>query len=131
ILTRLEQPKNANLSLLQKLKLYNGKSLPGFTEDNIKELREHAVNEGMIGISPRYVQDKISNALVSHPEATSVNPFMVLNELETRWKHHSLITNEETRNHYRELIGVVKQEYTNTVKNEVQRAIAADEDALK
>jgi serine protein kinase len=36
VLTRLEEPKNASLSLLQKLKLYNGKSLPGFTEDNIK-----------------------------------------------------------------------------------------------
>ena len=98
---------------MQKLKLYNGKTLPGFTEDNIKELREQAVNEGMIGISPRYVQDKISNALVAHPEAKSINPFMVLNELESGFKHHSLITNEETRNHYRELIGVVKQEYTN------------------
>ncbi|HWB11773.1 MAG TPA: serine protein kinase [Pirellulales bacterium] len=131
ILTRLEEPKNANLSLLQKLKLYNGKTLPGFTEDNIKELREQTTNEGMHGISPRYVQDKISNALVAHPDATSINPFMVMNELESGLKHHSLITNEETRNQYRELLGVVKEEYENIVKNEVQRAIAADEDALK
>jgi serine protein kinase len=131
ILTRLEEPKNASLSLLQKLKLYNGKSLPGFTEDNIKELREQAANEGMHGISPRYVQDKISNALVSHPEAKSINPFMVLNELDAGLKHHSLITADEIKSHYRELLGVVKQEYTNIVKNEVQRAIAADEDALK
>ena len=29
ILTRLEEPKNAGLTLLQKLKLYNGKTLPG------------------------------------------------------------------------------------------------------
>jgi serine protein kinase len=131
ILTRLEEPKNASLTLLQKLKLYNGKTLPGFTEDNVKELRDQAVNEGMHGISPRYVQDKISNALVAHPEAKSINPFMVLNELEAGLKHHSLITVEETRNSYREQLGVVKQEYTNIVKNEVQRAIAADEDALK
>jgi serine protein kinase len=131
ILTRLEEPKNASLSLLQKLKLYNGKSLPGFTDDNIKELREQALMEGMHGISPRYVQDKLSNALVAHPDAKSINPFMVLNELESGLKHHSLITSEETKNHYRELLGVVKQEYTNIVKNEVQRAIAADEDALK
>ncbi len=131
ILTRLEEPKNAGLSLLQKLKLYNGKSLPGFTEDNIKELREQATNEGMIGISPRYVQDKISNALVAHPEATSINPFMVMNELESGLKHHTLITSDELRAKYRELLGVVKEEYENIVKNEVQRAIAADEDALK
>ena len=95
VLTRLEEPKHASLTLLQKLKLYNGKTLPGFTEDNIKELREHADQEGMHGISPRYVQDKISNALVAHPDAKSINPFMVLNELEAGLKHHTLITNEE------------------------------------
>jgi serine protein kinase len=131
ILTRLEDPKHAGLSRLQKLKLYNGKTLPGFTEENIAELKDQAVSEGMHGISPRYVQDKISNALVAHPEAKSINPFMVLNELEAGLKHHSLINVEETRNQYRELLGVVKEEYENIVKNEVQRAIAADEDALK
>src|SRR3712207_9474320 len=68
VLTRLEEPKHAGLTRLQKLKLYNGKTLPGFTEENIKELREQATHEGMIGISPRYVQDKISNALVDHPD---------------------------------------------------------------
>ncbi len=131
VLTRLEDPKHAGLSRLQKLKLYDGKTLPGFTEENIAELRDQAVSEGMLGISPRYVQDKISNALVAHPDATSINPFMVLNELDSGLKHHSLITHEETRNMYRELLGVVKEEYENVVKNEVQRAIAADEDALK
>ena len=131
VLTRLEEPKNASLTLLQKLKLYNGKSLPGFTEDNIKELRGEATSEGMLGISPRFVQDKISNALVAHPDATCVNPFMVMNELAAGLKHHSLINSDEVRARYRELINVVKEEYENIVKNEVQRAIAADEDALK
>ena len=131
VLTRLEEPKNASLTLLQKLKLYNGKSLPGFTEENIKELKDETTNEGMLGISPRYVQDKISNALVAHPDSKSINPFMVLNELEGGLKHHSLVTSEELRGRFRELLGVVKEEYENIVKNEVQRAIAADEDALK
>jgi serine protein kinase len=130
ILTRLEEPKNAGLTLLQKLKLYNGKTLPGFTEDNIKELREEAEREGMHGISPRYVQDKISNALVAHADERSVNPFMVLNELEAGLKHHSLINSDEVKKHYKHLLAVVKEEYEDIVKNEVQRAIAADEDAL-
>jgi len=93
VLTRLEQPKHANLTLLQKMKLYNGKTLPGFTEDNIVELKREAPNEGMHGISPRYIQDKISNALVAHPEEDNINPFMVMHELETGLRHHSLITN--------------------------------------
>jgi serine protein kinase len=130
VLTRLEEPKNAGLTLMQKLKLYNGKTLPGFTEDNIKELREEAEREGMHGISPRYVQDKISNALVAHADERSVNPFMVLNELEAGLKHHSLINSDEVRKHYKHLLAVVKEEYEDIVKNEVQRAIAADEDAL-
>ena len=95
-----------------------------------KELRDQAHTEGLLGISPRYVQDKISNALVAFPEASSINPFMVMNELEAGLKHHSLINSEETKQEYRELLGIVKEEYTNIVKNEVQRAIAADEAAL-
>ena len=130
VLTRLEEPKKHNLTALQKLKLYNGKTLPGFTEDNIKELRKASPHEGMEGISPRYIQDKISNALVSDKGEGCVNPFMVLNELEAGLRHHSLISAEETRKRYREMLGVVKQEYEDIVKNEVQRAISADEDAV-
>jgi len=130
VLTRLETPKHANLTLLQKLKLYNGKTLPGFTEDNVIELKREAAGEGMTGISPRYIQDKISNALVAHPDEDNMNPFMVLHELESGLRHHALITSQEQLNHFRELLAVVRQEYEDVVKNEVQRAIAADEDAL-
>ncbi len=131
ILTRLEIPKKANLNVLQKLKLYDGKMLPGFTEDNVKELRKETIREGMEGISPRYIQDKISNALVHEGEPVgSLNPFMVLNELESGLKNHSLINNEEKKKYYRELLQVVRQEYEDIVKNEVQRAISADEDAI-
>src|SRR6266571_1280638 len=130
VLTRLVQPKHASLTLLQKLKLYNGKTLPGFTEDNVVDLKREAVNEGMYGISPRYIQDKVSNALVAHPDEDCVNPFMVLHELEAGLRHHSLITSQEQLQHCKELLSVVSEEYKNNVKNEVQRAIAADEDAL-
>jgi serine protein kinase len=84
VLTRLEQPKHACLTLLQKMKLYNGNAQPGFTEDNIIDLKREAPNEGMHGISPHYIQDKISNALVAHPEEDNLNRFMVMHELEAR-----------------------------------------------
>ncbi|MEM1024178.1 MAG: serine protein kinase [Myxococcota bacterium] len=131
VLTRLEEPKKHNLTMLQKLKLYNGKSLPGYTEDNVKELRKETVREGLDGISPRYVQDKISNALVSEKSEGHLNPFLLMNELENGLKSHSLINDEESKKRYRELIAVVKQEYEDIVKNEVQRAISADEEAVQ
>jgi len=143
VLSRLEEPKHAGLTLMQKLKLYDGKALRGFTEDSVRELREEARREGLDGISPRYIQDKISNALVNfngrgnhdavdprYPDGC-VNPFMVMAELEEGLKHHALISSEETRQRYRELLAVVKEEYEDIVKNEVQRAITADEDAIK
>jgi len=75
------------------------------------------------------VQDKLSNALVRDEEGC-LNPFMVMNELEKGLRTHSLITSEEQRKRYADLIGVVKREYEDIVKNEVQRAISADEEAI-
>ncbi len=133
VLTRLESPKKAGLSLMQKMKLYNGKAIPGFTEDSIKELKEESQREGMSGISPRYVQDKVSNALVSRQavDEKCINPFMVMNELESGLSHHSLIADEDIRKQYREILSMVKEEYEDIIKAEVQRAISADEEAIK
>ncbi len=133
VLTRLAEPKKAGITKMQKMKLYNGKNIPGFTEDSIKELKEEAPREGMQGISPRYIQDKVSNSLVSHQAQLdkSINPFMVMNELEGGLSHHSLITDEELKKEYKELLAVVREEYEDILKAEVQRAISADEDAIK
>ena len=130
VLSRLEEPKKQNLSVLQKLKLYDGKTMPGFTQDSVKELRKESKREGMDGVSPRYVQDKIANCLVSDRGQANINPFLLMNELESGLRSHSLITNEDQRKRYRELLAVTKQEYEDIVKNEVQRAISADEDAI-
>ncbi|UCC30824.1 MAG: hypothetical protein JSU86_00825 [Phycisphaerales bacterium] len=132
VLTRLDEPKKAGLTLTQKLKLYNGKSIPNFTEDSVRELRDEAPREGMQGISPRYIQDKLSNSLVSDQaiQEKCINPFMLMNELEAGMAHHSLITDEELKARYRELLGMVREEYEDTLKSEVQRAISADEDAI-
>ncbi|MDO8793562.1 MAG: hypothetical protein Q7J25_02975 [Vicinamibacterales bacterium] len=132
VLTRLEEPKKAGLTLMQKLKLYNGRNIPNFTEDSVHELHEEAPREGMQGISPRYIQDKLSNSLVSDQaiQEKCINPFMVMNELEGGLSHHSLITDEETKNRCRELLALVREEYEDVLKSEVQRAISADEDAV-
>src|SRR5207247_399305 len=95
-----------------------------------KDLRQESNRGGMDGSCPRYWQDKVSNALVSDRGEGCVNPFMVMNELESGLRNHSLITNEEQRKQYSMLLGLVKQEYEDIVKNEVQRAISADEEAI-
>ncbi len=131
ILTRLEEPKNNNLSLIQKLKLYNGKTSQNHSEESIKELRKETQREGLCGISPRYLQDKISNALILNKGDGCINPFILLNELENGLSSHNLLTDKNIRKRYLGLLSEVKKEYEDIVKNEVQRAISADEATIK
>src|SRR6185436_4766125 len=44
---------------------------------------------------------------------------------------HSLITSEDLRKRYRDLLNVVKAEYEDLVKYEVQRAISSDEESIQ
>jgi len=53
-----------------------------------------------------------------------------MKELEGGVAHHSLISSDEMRKRYKELLAVVREEYENIVKNDVQRAISADEESI-
>jgi len=128
VLTRLEDPTHPNLSILQKAKLYSGDEVQGFTSENVREMHESAEREGMFGISPRYVQDRIAAALVSG--SPYVGPRHVMAALGEGLEHHSLITNEETRKRYAQLLSHAKEEYEEIIKHEVQVAVAADSDAV-
>lgn len=130
ILTRLNKPKDGQITLVEKAKLYDDRSLPGWTEDRVKEmLDDNQKTEGLKrGISARYVQNKISAVLTKNHNY--VNPFMLLNELEEGLDTCSLITSEEDREYYRNCIAMAKGEFDNIAKNEVQKALVADENAI-
>src|SRR5262249_56108635 len=81
------------------------------------------------GMCVRYMEDEMCKS-VGGGNGGCVNPFVVLNELESGLKHHTMIRTEEQRKRYVELLSVVKDEYEDIVKNEVQRAISADEVAI-
>ncbi len=128
VLTRLQDPTHPNLSVLQKAKLYDGRELSGFTREQVREMRETAEREGMEGISPRYVQDRIATCLVSG--APTVSAMQVLDALEHGLRHHSLVSNEETRKRYVQLVATAREEYEDVIQREVQVAIAADREAI-
>lgn len=129
ILTRLQDEKEGKLDLRDKAKLYDGRSLPGWTEDSVKELRDKYPSEGMSnGVSARYVQDKISNCLAKHTDY--VNVFMVLNELKEGLSNSSLITNKEDIKRYQFCVELSIKELDEILKAEVQKALVADENAI-
>jgi serine protein kinase len=129
ILTRLEDDKEGKLTLVEKVKLYDGRALPGSTEDTVKELMDRHPDEGMKhGVSARYTQNKISNCLASHYEY--INPFMVLNELQDGLTNSSLITNKDETSRYLHCIDLAKKELDQILKSEVQKALVGDEEAI-
>lgn len=129
VLTRLKDDRDGKISLVEKAKLYDGRSLPGWTEDSVKEMRDKYPDEGMIGISCRYTQDKISNCLSSHYDY--INFFMVLNELKMGLDHQSLINNQEDKARYVHCIDLARKELDDILKNEVQKALVGDEKAIE
>lgn len=130
VLTRLQDDKDGKINLVEKAKLYDGRSLPGWTEDSVKELRDKYPDEGMfVGISCRYTQDKISNCLSSHYDY--INFFMVLNELKGGIEHQSLFNNEEEKSKYIACIDLARKELDQILKTEVQKALVGDENAIE
>ncbi len=131
VLTRLEEPRNHAVSLVQKLHLYDGRAVKGFTPAAVPELRAEAPHEGMTGVSPRYVQDRIAAALVSERAEPCLTGFDVLASLERGLQNHPLIDSDEQRRRYADLVALVREELEDRVKDEVRAAVAADLEALQ
>jgi serine protein kinase len=120
ILTRLEMPKKAGMSLMKKLRLYDGQDVEGFTNKDVRELQEETVREGMDGISPRYVINQLSRALIREG-VSCINPISALRVLRDGLDQHTSI-NKSDRERYLNLIDEARREYDEMAKLEVQRA---------
>jgi serine protein kinase len=130
ILTRLQDDPDGKLDLRDKAKLYDGRSLPGWTEDSVKELRDRYTDEGLTsGVSARYTQSGLSNCLARHKKY--VNVFHVMSELKEGLGASSLITKVEDKKRYEYCAELAIKELDEILKNEVQRALVADEKAME
>lgn len=120
ILTRLKESKKQGIDLLKKMKLYDGKEVEGFKQTDVKELKTEYTDEGMSGIDPRYVINRISSALIGS-DKSDINALDVLRALKEGLDTHSSIT-EEHRETYLNFISVARKEYDDLAKKEVQKA---------
>jgi serine protein kinase len=120
VMTRLEEPKKANMDIVKKMKLYDGEDVEGFKSKDVRELQEETVREGMDGISPRYIINRLSGALV-RDNITCINPIDALRAIKDGFEQHTGISSEQ-RDRYLNLIAVARREYDDIAKNEVQRA---------
>ncbi|MBA4115916.1 MAG: protein prkA, partial [Rubrobacter sp.] len=130
VLSRLEESKKANMSPLKKLKLYDGQPVEGFTNKDLRELQAESDREGMDGISPRYVINRISAALVKDG-VTCINALDTLRALRDGLGQNTSI-GQEGHERLLNLIGEARREYDEAAKREVQRAfVYAFEESAK
>jgi serine protein kinase len=120
VLTRLQPSKKQNIDLIKKMKLYDGQDVDDFKAKDIRELRDEAEREGMDGISPRYIINRLSSALV-RDGITCLTPIDALRAIRDGFDQHTGISAED-KEKYLNLVAMVRKEYDALAKNEVQRA---------
>ena len=120
VMTRLEEPKRQNVDVVKKMKLYDGEDVEGYKSKDVRELKEETVREGMDGISPRYIINRLSGALV-RDGVTCINPIDALRAIKDGFEQHTGISSEQ-REKYLNHISQARKEYDELAKIEVQRA---------
>lgn len=120
ILTRLKEPKRKDIDLITKMRLYDGEMVEGFSDVDVEELKKEYPDEGMEGIDPRYVFNRISSAIIKK-ETKSINALDVLRSLKDGLDSHPSITQEQ-KEKYLNFISMARKEYDELAKKEVQKA---------
>lgn len=120
VLTRLKESRKQGMDLIKKLRMYDGEEVEGYKEADLKEMQNEHLDEGMSGVDPRYVINRISSALIKG-NLQCMNALDVLRAIKDGLDQHPSITKEE-RERYLNFISIARKEYDALAKSEVQKA---------
>jgi serine protein kinase len=128
ILTRLTKPEREGLDLAKKLRLYSGESVEGVPESEGARLKAESNDEGLTGVSPRFVINSLSNAITrgNTHSLTSMELLLALkdsidSDARMEVKHKKLWIDH--------LVTARKEFYNRWVKEDVHRAMFASFEA--
>jgi serine protein kinase len=121
VMSRLKQSQKCDL--LTKMKIYNGEEViekGRVKKIDIKDLREESRDEGMHGISTRFIMKAIDNALTDSTKGI-ITPISVMESLIKQVKEQVIV--EDFRTHCLEILQkVVREEYLNILETEIAKA---------
>jgi serine protein kinase len=127
VLSRLETPTMNGLTPVKKMKLYDGEEVEGFRQKDVKMIQEQTEREGMDGISPRFIINRLSASLI-RPEARCVNPIDVLRAIKEGVDNQGQFKQAE-RERLNNLIADARREYDEIARTDVQKAFFVSFDA--
>jgi len=124
ILTRLQKPEREGLDLSKKLRLYSGETIEGFGESEASRLHNEAPEEGLSGVSPRFIINSISNA-ITRGDASSLTSMELLLALKDSIEHDARMDSKQKKVWIDHLVAARKDFYNRWVKEDVHRALFA------
>jgi serine protein kinase len=124
ILTRLVKPEREGLDLPKKLRLYAGEAVEGVPESEVVRLKQEAADEGLTGVSPRFVINAISNA-ITRGNTRSLTSMELLLALKDAIDSDARIDSKQKKAWVDHLVTARKEFYNRWVKEDVHRAMFA------
>jgi serine protein kinase len=122
ILTRLKRGERPDLDLSKKVRLYAGESIEGISDNEMSRIRRETPDEGLTGVSPRFVINAISNA-ITRSEVDSLTTMEVLLALKDSVEADARMDAKQKRQWVDFLVTARKDFYNRWVKEDVHKAL--------
>ena len=124
VMSRLKE--SGKCDLITKMKIYNGDDViekGRVKRIDIRDLREEAKDEGMSGISTRFITKALDDAL-TNSDKEMITPVSVIESLTKKVKEQ--IVDEEFKQNCLEIIqNVVREEYLKILETEIAKAFVS------
>jgi serine protein kinase len=124
ILTRHSKPEREGLDLPKKVRIFAGESVEGFSDTEIVRLKAESPDEGLAGVSPRFVINAISNA-ITRGNSRSLTSMELLLALKDAIDSDARIDAKQKKQWFDHLVTARKEFYNRWVKEDVHRALFA------
>ena len=124
LLTRLENPEREGLDLTKKLRLYASEDVEGFSINEVDRIKAESSEEGLTGVSPRFVINSISNA-ITRSDARSLTSMEMLLALKDNIESDARMDASQKKQWVDFLVLARKDFYNRWVKEDVHRALFA------
>ncbi len=124
ILTRLDKPQREGLDISKKLRLYAGEDVEGFSEQDVPRIKAESPEEGLTGVSPRFVINAISNA-ITKSDMRSLTSMDMLLALKDAIETDARMDASKKKQWIDFLVLARKDFYNRWVKEDVHRALFA------
>ena len=122
IFTRLHEGDDKETELSKKVRLYANEEVEGYAHAEVERLKNHMPDEGLAGISPRFVINALSNAIIQS-NTRSLTTMDVLLALKDAIENDARIDPKRKRKWIDYLVLARKDFYNRWVKEDVHKAL--------